>query len=317
MSGLILRKVLSTVPTLFIISLIIFTSIEIIPGDSIDVIYGIDSGVDEETRSALERQLGLDQPFVVRYSLWFGRLLAGDWGNSYISNYSVIETILNRVVPTTFLTLSSLFIALMISIPLSIRSAINPNGFISYFTQFIVLASLSIPSFLIGIIFLALFSLYLGWFPSYGYIDPFIDLGEAVQHVILPAVTLSLPLVAIQIRLLRDNLIHELSTKQYIQAGRAKGLRERTIIFRHAVPNVLLPVLTATSLWLGFAISGSVVVETIFTWPGLGYLLYQSVLNRDFPTVQGVTLVITVSFVTINLLTDIVYMLIDPRIKGI
>jgi peptide/nickel transport system permease protein len=313
MVAMILRRLLALIPVLFLISIIVFAVMRMIPGDPLDVLYGME-GLSDQARSAMEQKLGLDQPIHLQYARWLGRLVSGDWGVSYITGQPVFNLIIQRLPATYLLAVCSMFLALLIAVPLGIIAAVNRNTGIDYAAMVLALLGISIPSFWMGIMLVLLFALVLGWLPSFGYVSPLESPGEALKHLLLPSIALGTALTGTVTRLVRSSLLEELG-KDYVRTARAKGLAERAVILRHGLKNALIPVVTVLGMWFGFLLGGSVVLETIFAWPGVGRLLVGSILSRDYPVVQNVVLVIAVSFVLVNLLVDIVYSFLDPRIR--
>lgn len=307
-----LRRLLALIPVLFVVSIIVFTIMRLIPGDPIDVMYGTE-GISDETRVAMERRLGLDQPLPVQYARWLFRFVTGDWGISFINGQPVFRTIMQKLPATYFLALSSMVVALLISFPLGIVAAVKRNTGIDYVAMVAALVGLSIPSFWMAIMLVLIFSLKLGWLPCIGFVSPFESPLQALRHLTLPAIALGTALAGTFTRLTRSSLLEVLSA-DYVRTARAKGLNERIVILIHALKNAVIPIITVVGMWFGFQLAGSVVVETIFAWPGVGQLLVNSILSRDYPMVQNVVLIVSMSFVIINLLVDVTYTFIDPRI---
>jgi peptide/nickel transport system permease protein len=304
---------LALIPVLFLVSVIVFFIMRLIPGDPIDVMYGIE-GISDETRAAMERKLGLDQPLVVQYLRWLARFVTGDWGVSFINGQPVARTILSKLPATYFLATSSMIVAFLLSLPLGIVAAVKRNTGVDYAAMVAALIGISIPGFWLAIMLVLIFSLRLGWFPTIGFVSPFEDPVEALRHLVLPAFALGAALTGTFTRLTRSSLLEVLG-EDYIRTARAKGLREWSVILRHALKNAIIPVVTVAGMWFGFLLAGSVVIETIFAWPGVGQLLVQSILSRDYPMVQNVVLIVSITFVLVNLLVDVTYTFLDPRIR--
>lgn len=307
------RRVLALIPVLLLVSIIVFLIMRLIPGDPIDVMYGME-GISEETRAELERKLGLDKPLVVQYVRWLGRFVVGDWGVSFVNGQPVFRTIMQKLPATYLLALASMVIAIVVSVPLGVIAAIKRNTGFDYLAMIGALAGISIPTFWMAIMLILVFSLKLGWFPSIGFVSPFEAPLESLEHVLLPATALGTSLAGTFTRMIRSSVLEVLG-EDYVRTARAKGLSERAVIFIHALKNALLPVLTVVGMWFGFLLAGSVVTETIFAWPGIGQLLVQSILSRDYPAVQNIVLIVSISFVLINLLVDVAYTWLDPRIR--
>lgn len=313
MSVFILRRLLSVIPVLLLVSIIVFIIMRLIPGDPVDVMYGVE-GISQETRMAIERKLGLDQPLPIQYLRWLGRFVTGDWGVSFVNGQPVFGTIVRKLPATFFLAISSMFIALLLSVPLGIVAALKRNTGVDYAAMVLALLGISIPDFWMAIMLVLVFALRLRWLPSIGFVSPFESPIQAVKHLILPAFALGTALTGTFTRLTRSSLLEVLG-EDYVRTARAKGLGEHTIILVHTLKNALIPVVTVMGMWFGFLLAGAVVIESVFAWPGVGQLLVQSILSRDYPTVQNVVLIISMTFVLINLLVDVVYTVLDPRIR--
>ena len=307
------RRALTLLPILLIMSVIVFGLIRMVPGDPIDVMYGSE-GMDEIRRAALSQELGLDQPIVVQYGKWLWRAARGDLGNSYRAGIPVLELIAQRLPATLLLSFAALFLSLLMAIPLGIAAAIRRNSWVDASAMFFAIIGISLPAFWSGILLVLVFAVWLGWLPSIGYVSPADDFWGCLSHLILPAITLGWALAGITTRLTRSSLLEELG-KDYVRTARGKGQRERAVLLTHALRNALIPIVTMVGLQLGFLIGGTVVVETVFAWPGVGLLVVDSIFARDYPVVQGVVLVIAVLIVVINLLVDVIYTVLDPRIR--
>jgi len=313
MFGYIVRRLVALVPTLLLVSTIVFAIMHTIPGDPIDVMYGAE-GISVEVRAAVERKLGLDQPIAAQYVRWLGRLMIGDWGFSFINGQPVFGTIIQKLPATLLLAVSSMLIALLISTPLGIVAAINRNTGIDYMAMVFALLGISIPGFWMAIMLVLVFALRLRWLPSIGFVSPIESPFDALKHLLLPSVALGTSLAGTFTRLIRSSLLEVLG-QDYVRTARAKGQTERTVILGHALRNAIIPVVTVIGMWFGFLLAGSVVIETIFAWPGVGQLLVNSILSRDYPVVQNVVLIVSISFVLVNLAVDILYTFLDPRIR--
>lgn len=307
------RRALTLLPILLLMSIIVFGLVRMIPGDPIDVMYG-GEGMDEMRRAALSRELGLDQPIVVQYGRWLLRAIGGDLGNSYRAGMPVMQLIGQRLPATLWLSFSAMVLSLIIALPLGLLAAVKRNSAADMGATAFAILGISMPNFWSGILLVLIFSIWLGWLPSIGYVSPFEDLGRSLRHLILPAFTLGWALAGVTTRLARSSLLEELG-KDYVRTARSKGLAERAVLLKHALRNALIPTVTMIGLQLGFLIGGTVVVETVFAWPGVGLLVVDSIFARDYPVVQGVVLVIAVIVVAINLLVDVTYTVLDPRIR--
>ncbi|MEJ5198489.1 MAG: nickel ABC transporter permease [Anaerolineae bacterium] len=307
------RRALALLPILLLMSVIVFILIRMVPGDPIDVMYGSE-GMDEARRAALSRELGLDQPIPVQYVKWLLRALRGDLGRSYRAQMPVLQLIAQRLPATLLLSASALLFSLVIAIPLGVIAAVKRNTWADFGAMGFAITGISLPNFWSGIMLVLVFAVSLKWLPSIGYVPFTRDPVDSLRHLILPTITLGLALAGTTTRLTRSSLLEELG-KDYVRTARGKGLHERTVLLGHALRNALIPTVTMIGLQLGFLIGGAVVVETVFAWSGIGLLVVDSIFARDYPVVQGVVLVIAVLVVLINLAVDVVYTVLDPRIR--
>jgi ABC-type dipeptide/oligopeptide/nickel transport system permease component len=298
------RRLIQLIPVLFGVSVVVFLMIHLIPGDPAVLIAGRDAT--EQDIENVRRALGLDQPLPAQYLSFVGRALVGDFGVSFRSGRAVIDEIGFRYWNTMLLGLSALVFGTILGVITGIITAVYRNGWVDGTVLTASLLGISMPQFFLGILLMLLFSVYLGWLPLTG-------MGSW-QHLILPTLTLGIPNAAIISRITRSSLI-EVLNQDYVRTARAKGLSERVVINRHAFRNALIPVVTVAGLQMGYLLGGAVVTETVFAWPGIGRLIVQSIASRDFPVVQAAVLLLAVTFVLINLFTDLLYRLLDPRIK--
>jgi ABC-type dipeptide/oligopeptide/nickel transport system permease component len=299
-------------PVLFLMSIIVFLFIHLIPGDPVDVILGVEAS--QEARAALRAELGLDRNLVVQYVSWIGKLLTGDFGDSVISGRPVISIILEKFPATLLLAFTSILIALFISVVTGTVAAANKGTWKDIGVLTMSLFGVSIPSFWLGIMLIMIFSLNLGLFPAIGYTSVFENFPQAMRHLCLPAITLGATFTSAITRMTRSEMIEQLG-RDYIITAWAKGLSRGQVIYKHGLKNSLVTVVTFAGMELGTLIGGTVVTETIFAWPGLGQLVVQSVFARDYPMVQGIVLILSGSFVLINLLVDISYTYLNPQIR--
>ena len=307
------RRTLTLLPILLLMSIIVFALIRMVPGDPIDVMYG-GEGMDAIRRAALSHELGLDQPVVVQYGKWLWRAVQGDLGNSYRAGMPVLQLIGQRLPATLFLSFAALFLSLLIALPLGLLAAVKRNSGADMAAMIFAILGISLPNFWSGILLVLVFAIWLGWLPSIGYVSPFEDFFQSLRHLILPAIALGWALSGTTTRLARSSMLEELG-KDYVRTARGKGLAERTVLLTHTLRNALIPTVTMIGLQLGFLIGGTVVVETVFAWPGVGLLVVDSIFARDYPVVQGIVLVIAVVVVLVNLLVDVIYTVLDPRIR--
>jgi peptide/nickel transport system permease protein len=289
------------------VSLLTFSMNHFTPGDPAEVILRMD-GIDAtpEAVAAVREKLGFNDPLAIQYGRWLGRIVRGDLGYSYISGLPVLEELMARFPATAELTLAGTIVVLLIFLPLGICSAVYKNRLIDHFSRFFALVGASLPSFWLGLVLMYLFAVKYDLFPVMG--------RGTSAHLVLPGLTLGLGMSATYARLLRASLLEVLG-QDYIQAARARGLRERTILVGHALKNGLLPLVTAFGMGLGHLLGGTVLVETIFSWPGVGKYLVNSIFGRDYVVIQGYVLFMALIFVTINLIVDLSYSFIDPRIR--
>jgi len=312
MGRFILGRLLAIVPVLVLVTAGVFFLIHLTPGDPIDAMMA--ESADPSVKAALSRQLGLDQPIHVQYLRWMGRVLHGDLGRSIRNNQPVIEDVGRRIRPSVELALLAILIALVVAFPLGILSAARRNTPVDGAGTTFALIGICMPNFLIALLLIFLFGVTLRWLPVSGYTDPLEDPVNGLRSLTLPAITLGLALGAVITRTLRSSLIEALS-EDYVRTGRAKGLPEGAILGRHALKNSLIPVVTVLGLQLGGLIGGAVITEYVFALPGVGRLVVDAVFARDYPLVQGVVLLIALAYIATNLLVDLVYGLLDPRIR--
>ncbi|PZG35298.1 glutathione ABC transporter permease GsiC [Spongiactinospora gelatinilytica] len=306
-----LIRLASVVPVLFGISVISFFVIRMIPGDVISSIMGQDFG-DPQVEAAMRRYFGLDMPIHEQFLNWFGGLLQGDLGTSMRTSRPVLAEIAERFPATLLLAVSALVVSVVISIPFGVLSATRRNGFLDAASRLVSLIGLSLPNFWLGILLVYVFSVTLGWLPSQGS-GPGGTIGLA--YLVLPAVTLGASLAAISMRMTRSSML-EVLNQDYMRTARAKGLSERVVVARHALRNSLIPVVTVWGIQAGALLGGTVVVEQVFSWPGLGTMVIRGISQRDYPVVQGTLLFLALFYVVVNLFVDLVYVYLDPRLRS-
>ncbi len=312
MARFVVRRLLLVIPVCFGISVLVFLLIHLVPGDPARVMLGLQAN--EESVAAIREQLGLNRPLPVQYVDWVWRLLQGDLGRSYLTNEPVFSAVLGRLPATLTLAFAAFVISLIIAIPIGIISGTRPYSAADYGGMFFAQLGVAIPEFWLGIMFILTFSLYLGWVPPSGYVPIQDDPVDWLRHLILPALTVGLVNAAVLTRFLRSSIL-EVMHQDYVRTARAKGVAERRVIMLHALKNALIPTVTVIGLQFAFMLGGVVVVEVIFAWPGVGRLALDAIERRDYPMVQGAVLAVALTFVAINLLVDIVYAALDPRIK--
>jgi peptide/nickel transport system permease protein len=308
------RRLLLLVPVLAGVSVVIFMVLHLSPGDPVEIMLG--SQATQEDRARLRGELGLDQPLSIQYVRWLGHVVRGDLGRSLWMKRAVLDEVLGRFKATLILTGTALLLSTTFGVALGVASATRPNSLLDRSSAVLSLFGASMPSFWLGIVLMVVFALWLGWLPASGMFAPYGggDLRDLLAHLVLPAVTLAAASVTIVARLTRATMLETLG-QDYIRTARAKGLVERTVVLRHGLKNALIPIVTVIGVQAGYLLGGAVLTETVFAWPGVGTLMVQGILARDFPLVQGCVLVVALSFVLVNLVVDLLYAWLDPRIR--
>jgi peptide/nickel transport system permease protein len=318
----ILRRLIGIVPTVLMISLVVFVMMRSIPGDPVVALLG--DAYTEEDAVRVRAEYGLDRPLLIQYVIWVGKLAQGDWGNSILSGRPVLRDVMIRLPVTLELIVLSMGVALLIAVPAAIIGALRQNTWADYAATSVAMIGVSIPEFFIGVLLLLIFSIGLGGLlPSSGWVYLpgtcqtvvcAAGLWGNALHVLMPAVALGVGRAAILTRLLRASML-EVIRSEYVTTARAKGLSERPVIFKHALKNALIPTVTVMGLQIGFLIGGAIVVETLFAMPGLGTFGIDAIIARDYQQVQGFALLTALAFVIMNLLVDLTYTFLDPRIR--
>ena len=312
MKAYILRRLLHLIPVLFLTSVIVFLLVYLIPGDPAQTILGPDAR--PEQVKAVRQEMGLDKPLPLQYVIWLGRALRGNLGKSFINDYPTLQLILMKLPVTLDLTVASFLVALAISLPLGVLSAIRPHGWVNWFSFYYNALAMAVPTFWLGILLVLVFGLQLKLLPTSGYVPSFSDPLKALRFLALPAFTLGAYVSAVLARFLKAALLETLH-QDYVRTARSKGLRERSVITGHALKNAMIPVVTVLGLQFGAFMGGAVITEAIFDYPGMGRMLLYAILTRDYAVVQGTILFVVTAFVLINLATDVVYAFLDPRIR--
>jgi peptide/nickel transport system permease protein len=310
----VVRRLLLLVPVLLGVSVIIFMVLHLAPGDPAEIMLG-----SQATQVDLERlraELGLTEPLYVQYVHWLGLVVRGDLGRSIWMKRPVLSEVLGRFQATLILTGTALVLSTAAGLALGILSAVRPNSLLDRLSAVASLFGASMPVFWLGIVLMVIFALWLGWLPASGMFAPYGggDVRDLLVHLALPAVTLAAASVTIIARLTRSTMLETLG-QDYIRTARAKGVVERAVVLRHGLKNALIPIVTVVGVQAGYLLGGAVLTETVFAWPGVGTLMVQGILARDFPLVQGCVLVVALSFVLINLIVDLLYAWLDPRIR--
>lgn len=308
----ILSRILSSIPVLFIVSVMVFMMLQLLPGDPATVILGQEAT--PEAIEAMRVKLGLDKPLLEQYLNWVANVLQGNLGESLIDGTSVNQLIMERLPATLELIIGSFIVAMLIALPAGIISAARPNKLVDHICTFISLVGMSIPHFWLGMMAIIFFSVKLGILPASGYVPFTEDPMENLKTVIMPVVATGFRQSAVLMRMVRSSML-EVMQADYIRTAASKGLSEMTVLFGHALKNAMIPVITTSGIMLAGLLGGLVITETIFNIPGYGKLIIESVFNRDFITVQSCILVSAVLVVVINIVVDILYALVDPRIK--
>lgn len=309
----IARRLLLAIPTLLIISLFVFSLQKLLPGDPVLVMAGEER--DPALLELLRAKYHLNDPIPVQYATWIGNAVRGDLGISLRTNQPVVDLIAEKLPVTLQLALMSMSFALVIGIPLGILAAVKKNTFVDYLTSVLALSGLSVPNFWLGIMLILLVSVKLGWLPASGYQPFFVDPLLSLKTMLMPAFVLGNALAATMMRHTRSAMIGVLSS-DYVRTARAKGLSERVVILSHGFRNAVLPIVTLSALLFGELLAGAVLTEQIFTIPGFGKLIVDAVFTRDYAVVQGVVLCTAVGFISMNLLADVLYVVLNPRMRA-
>lgn len=309
----LVNRIATIIPTLFFVSVLIFSLQQLLPGDPAIALAGEER--DPNVIAYLRAKFHLDEPLPMRYLYWAGGVLQGDLGESVRIQKPVLDLILEKLPVTVQLAAMALVIALVIGILAGIVSAVKKDSVWDYAANIVALWGLSTPNFWLGILLILLFSVQLGWLPASGYVSPFEDLGANLASMIMPAFVLGNAIAAVLMRHTRSAMLQVLSA-DYVRTARAKGLVERVVILKHALRNALIPIITLGALEFGTLLSGAVLTEQVFTIPGFGKLIVDAVFNRDYAVVQGVVLFTATAYITLNLLADLAYFLVNPRLRG-
>ena len=308
----IVKRLFALIPVLFVVSIAIFLIVHLTPGDPAAAILGIEAS--EEQIEALNEELGLNLPVHVQYVNWVAGVLQGDFGTSYFMEEPVMESILSHLGPTMSLAILAEIVALILAIPIGILAAYRQGSLTDQSLMVVSLLGMAVPSFLLGLLLMLWFGVHLQWLPIAGYEPLSEGLWEHLRYLILPAISLGTIQAALVARMTRSSML-EVLNKNFIKTARSKGLQERKVVAKHALRNAFLPILTVIGQSFGTLVTGAVVVETIFNLPGLGQLIINSIERRDFAVIQGVVLFVTLAYVFINLIVDLLYGVIDPRVR--
>ena len=312
MGRYLLGRLGSLVPILLGTSLVAFLLIRLAPGDPAVALLGMEA--DDTALAALRAKLALDQPLWVQYFSWLAAILKGDFGRSIQGGREVLPLLASALGPTALLSAAALAISLLIAIPAGVIAATRRNTGADYAASFVALCGLSLPSFWLGILLILLFSVQIPLLPASGYVSPLVDPAGFLARLVLPAVTLGAALAASTMRMTRAAML-EVLRSDYVRTARAKGLAPSRVVWRHAFANAQIPIVTLLGIQMGQLLGGVVITETVFAWPGIGKLTVDAIFARDYPVVQGAVLLTAALFVLINLATDLVYTVIDPRVR--
>jgi peptide/nickel transport system permease protein len=312
MTEFLLKRIATIIPTLIFVSMLIFGLQQLLPGDPAKILAGEEQ--DPSVIAHLREKLHLDEPLPVRYAYWVGGALKGDLGESVRNQQPVLDLVLQKLPVTVQLATMAMVIALVIGIPAGIVSAVGRGTWWDTVANVFALWGISTPNFWLGILLILLFSVQLGWLPASGYVSPFEDLGANLAAMIMPAFVLGNAIAAVLMRHTRSAMLQVMNA-DYVRTARAKGLSERVVVLRHALRNALVPIITLGALELGTLLSGAVLTEQVFTIPGFGKLIVDSVFNRDYAVVQGVVLVTATTYIVLNLLADVAYFAVNPRLR--
>jgi peptide/nickel transport system permease protein len=304
MRRFLLRRLLLLLPSLFGVITVVFFMIHLVPGDPVDLMLG--ESANPSDRTALRSALRLDRPIGTQYFLFLAGLPRGDWGRSLQTGRPVLEMVSERYPATIELALTAMVLSLFLALPLGVLAAARPRTLADYGALSFALIGVSLPNFWMGPLLILLFALQLDWLPVSG--------RGGLSHLVLPALTLGMGMAALLTRMIRATLL-DVAQREYIATAYAKGLSAKRVILRHALPNALIPILTIAGLQFGSLLAGSVITETIFAWPGIGRLTLQAIQTRDYPLAQGCVLGIALSYLAVNLLVDLAYRFIDPRVR--
>ena len=314
MLAYLIRRILYLIPVLLVLTVVVFTFVQLLPGDIIDTMIGEEDVEDPEVRAALEKEFGLDQPVYVQYAKWLGRAIQGEFGKSLITRRPVTYELMEGIPATVYLAVVGIGLSMLIAIPLGTLAAVRRNTPTDYAAQVSSLAGISIPEFWFAIMCVLVFSLYLGWLPSSGYISPFVDFKQSLIFLILPAIAVGFRQAAFTTRLTRSSMLDEMN-KEYVDTGRSLGFSENKVIYKYTLRNAMIPTITISGLQLANLLGGTVVLESIFAWPGIGRAIFEAIIQRDYPLIQAGGLVLGIIVVIINLCVDMTYRYLNPRVE--
>lgn len=316
MGRYLLRRILLMLPTLIIVTFLVFLLLFLSPGDPVLLLVPVEehNQLTDDELDQLRSELGLDRPIYIQYADWLLDVLRGDLGRSIHQRRPVVDLLTARFPVTLELALLSVFVASIVAIPIGIYTAVKPGGIGDFIGNIAALAGVSAPNFWVALILIVVFAVHLRWLPAGGFVRITDDPVRHIERMILPVITLSTALMAVTMRLTRSSML-EVLNEDYVRTAKSKGLGQRRIVLFHALKNALIPVVTTVGLQIGRILGGTIVIELIFSFPGMGKLMLDAIYGRDFPVVQGSVLLITLAFMAINLVVDFTYSFIDPRIR--
>ena len=304
MLGYLVKRLIATIPVILLVAVCVFGFVHMLPGDPARLIAGMDASPEDVL--AVRKSLGLDQPLAEQFVHYVSRVLHGDFGTSLKTRRPVVEEIGQRLMPTVWLTVFAMAWSVVAGLLIGVISAVKRGRWPDYVGMIVAVSGISFPPFWLGLLLISVFSVRLGWFPTGGY--------GTWQHFVMPSFTLGVGVAAVMARFTRSAFI-EIAREDYVRTARAKGVPERSVIWHHALRNALIPIITMVGLQFGFLLGGSIVVETVFSWPGVGRLLVDSVSLRDYPVIQALILLFSIQFIVINLLVDVLYVFANPEIR--
>ena len=309
-------RLVHLVPMVLVVTMVVFFVMRIIPGDPVMVMLGAVDGaqISQEVYDAMRVRLGLDQPFIVQYVDWLWNMLHGDLGSSITYRTPALEVILHRLVPTAYLMVGGLLLAVLIAVPAGVLAAIHNNTKWDHLATGVVIVGITVPTFWLALVAILIFAVYLGWLPSIGYTPPQKDLVEFLRHLAMPMTVVAINIAATILRFQRQDFLEQMH-QDYVRTARAKGLSERLVLWKHVLRNSLITTVTVVGLQMAYLSGLITIVENVFNYPGIGYLLLNSINTRDFVVVQGVVLFMVFLAIVVNLVIDILYAVLDPRVR--
>ncbi len=306
------RRLLYLIPTVFLVSLVVFSVLHLVPGDPVDAL--VEATASQEVRQAVIEKYGFDKPIIEQYAIWISKVMRGDLGTSILHGKPVSEIVGETLPRTVYLAIGAMFFAVLFSFPLGIFAAVKRKSKVDYSAQVTAMVGVSLPSFWSGMMLLLLFGLSLKWFPIVGYVPPSESITGFLSHIFLPAFTLGIEFTAVLTRLNRSAMLEELN-KDYVQTHRSLGLRETEIVGRFTLKNAMIPTLTVASMRFAALLGGTVIIEQVFSYPGIGSIILEGITSKDYPVVQGGVIILSSFVILINLVVDILYKWLDPRVK--